>query len=49
MSASRATATPGDAPARCQMTLTAVGPDADPTPANNVTTVVLDVGDDNDR
>ena len=36
-------------PARCQLTVTAVGPGVDPTPANNVTTVVLDVVDDNDR
>jgi hypothetical protein len=40
---------PGDAPARCQMSLTAVGPGVDPTPGNNVTAVVLEVEDDNDR
>jgi hypothetical protein len=32
-----------------RFTLTAVGPGSDPTPANNVTTVGLDVADDNDR
>jgi hypothetical protein len=36
------------APARCQLTLTAVGPGVDPTPGNNVATIVLDVSDDND-
>jgi hypothetical protein len=36
-------------PARCQLTLTAVGPDVDPTPANNVATIELAVYDDNDR
>ena len=35
-------------PARCQLTLTAVGPGTDPTPANNVATVALDVYDAND-
>ena len=36
-------------PARCQMTVVAVGPGADPTPANNTTAVMLEVDDDNDR
>lgn len=35
-------------PARCQLTLTAVGPGNDPTPANNAATVALDVYDAND-
>ncbi len=37
------------APARCKLTLTAVGPGTDPTPANDVATIELDVSDDNDR
>ncbi len=41
--------TPGDVPARCQIALSAVGPGVDPTPANNVTAVVLEVEDDGDR
>ena len=36
-------------PARCQLTLTVVGPGTDPTPANDVATIELDVSDDNDR
>ncbi len=36
-------------PARCQMTVVATGPGADPTPANNTTVVALEVHDDNDR
>jgi len=36
-------------PARCQMTVIAVGPGADPTPANNTTVVALEVHDDHDR
>ena len=36
-------------PARCQMTVTAVGPGSDPTPANNTATITFEVSDGNDR
>lgn len=40
---------PAETPARCQLTVRALGPDADPTPADDVTTIALDVHDENDR
>jgi hypothetical protein len=40
---------PASTPARCQMTVRAVGPDADPTPGDDVATIALEVSDDNDR
>ena len=40
---------PAETPARCQLSVRALGPDADPTPANAVTTIALEVHDDNDR
>ncbi|MCC6850135.1 MAG: hypothetical protein IT294_16690 [Deltaproteobacteria bacterium] len=40
---------PGGTPARCQLAIRAAGPGADPTPADAVATLVLEVDDDNDR
>jgi hypothetical protein len=35
-------------PARCELTVRALGPGADPVPANDTTTIVLEVFDAND-